>query len=70
MSKRNIGNEDSYPRPPKRPRTKEADGVDRLSSLSDELLLHILFCLPIPSLISCQRCFIRGKRIDFHDYSN
>lgn len=66
MSKRRIDGEDDidatrYSHPPKRPRTKEADGVDRLSSLSNELLLHILSCLPIPSLIDCQRCFIRDR---------
>ena len=70
MSKRRIDSEDSYSHPPKRPRTKEADGVDRLSPLSDELLLHILSCLPIPSLISCQRCLMRDGGIDFYSYSN
>lgn len=66
MSKRGIYGEDNIDitrcsHPPKRPRTKEGDGVDRLSSLSDELLLHILSCLPIPSLIDCQRCFLRDR---------
>ena len=40
---------------PKRIRTSEGDGVDRFSSLSDELLLQILSFLPRSSLITCQR---------------
>lgn len=59
MSKRRIYDDESsrssssivsHSHPPKRSRK-----IDRLSSLSDELLLHILSCLPIPSLIVCQR---------------
>ncbi|OJJ44194.1 hypothetical protein ASPZODRAFT_122598 [Penicilliopsis zonata CBS 506.65] len=38
----------------KRLRSAGLDNTDRLSSLSDELLLHILSFLPIPSLIICQ----------------
>lgn len=42
--------------PPKRLRVaEEARQVDRLSSLSDEILLHILSFLPIPALLTCQR---------------
>ncbi|KAL4986674.1 hypothetical protein BDW68DRAFT_162832 [Aspergillus falconensis] len=42
--------------PPKRLRvTEDARQVDRISSLSDEILLHILSFLPIPALLTCQR---------------
>ncbi|PYI04276.1 F-box domain protein [Aspergillus sclerotiicarbonarius CBS 121057] len=41
--------------PPKRPRTIPRDHIDQISSLSDELLIHILSFLPIPSLLVCQQ---------------
>ncbi|KAL4734623.1 hypothetical protein BDV11DRAFT_51532 [Aspergillus similis] len=41
--------------PPKRLRVAEGtQQVDRISSLSDEILLHILSFLPIPALLTCQ----------------
>ncbi|KAL4815949.1 hypothetical protein BDW67DRAFT_175992 [Aspergillus spinulosporus] len=42
--------------PPKRLRVAEdMRQIDRISSLSDEILLHILSFLPIPALLTCQR---------------
>lgn len=55
MSKRCRDDEQTDSPPSKRHRGGEVDRVDRLSSLSDEILLHILSFLPIPSLIVCQR---------------
>lgn len=68
MSKRcNNDNDDDnaaiHAPPSKRPRTTGVRGVDRLSSLSDELLLHILSCLPIPSLIVCQGYSIPSEEV-------
>ncbi|KAK2880095.1 hypothetical protein FQN49_000573 [Arthroderma sp. PD_2] len=40
---------------PQEPPAKRTRQPDRLSSLSDELLLHVLSFLSIPSLITCQR---------------
>ncbi|KAF3483573.1 WD domain-containing protein [Arthroderma uncinatum] len=40
---------------PEEPPSKRIRQPDRLSSLSDELLLHVLSFLSIPSLITCQR---------------
>ncbi|KAL2836826.1 hypothetical protein BJY01DRAFT_52041 [Aspergillus pseudoustus] len=55
MPKRRNDDESSNSGPTKRPRTIEArTAADRLSSLSNEVLLHILSFLPIPSLITCQ----------------
>ncbi|KAL2007154.1 hypothetical protein VTN00DRAFT_8592 [Thermoascus crustaceus] len=54
MSKRS-GEELTELPPSKRLRAGKADSTDRLSSLSDEILLHILSFLPIPSLAVCQR---------------
>ncbi|RWQ95087.1 F-box domain protein [Paecilomyces variotii] len=54
MSKRSRDNERTSSPAPKRLRAT-ADRTDRLSSLSDELLIQILSFLPIPSLITCQR---------------
>ncbi|KAM5433339.1 hypothetical protein McanMca71_004157 [Microsporum canis] len=50
MLKRSLHEDSPDERPSKRTRQP-----DRLSSLSDELLLHVLSFLPIPSLITCQR---------------
>ncbi|KAL1985568.1 hypothetical protein VTN96DRAFT_7788 [Rasamsonia emersonii] len=55
MSKRCRDDEQTDSPPSKRHCGGEVDRVDRLSSLSDEILLHILSFLPIPSLIVCQR---------------
>lgn len=55
MGKRSSDNTLIDVPPSKRICKDEADGVDRLSSLSDELLLHILSFLPRLSLITCQR---------------
>ncbi|KAL2809520.1 hypothetical protein BJX63DRAFT_353132 [Aspergillus granulosus] len=56
MPKRRNDDEPSNTGPTKRLRTTEArTSPDRLSSLSNEVLLHILSFLPIPSLITCQR---------------
>ncbi|KAL1967244.1 hypothetical protein VTN77DRAFT_3290 [Rasamsonia byssochlamydoides] len=55
MSKRCRDDEQADSPPSKRHRGGEVDQVDRLSALSDEILLHILSFLPIPSLIVCQR---------------
>ncbi|KAL4941000.1 hypothetical protein BDV06DRAFT_10039 [Aspergillus oleicola] len=56
MSKRRIDGDLSKNPPPKRSRTNEAGNkTDRLSSLSNEILLHILSFLPIPALLTCQR---------------
>ncbi|KAL1955670.1 hypothetical protein VTO42DRAFT_8215 [Malbranchea cinnamomea] len=54
MTKRTLEDppEEQELRAIKRVRT---DQHDRLSSLSDEILLHILSFLPIPSLLTCQR---------------
>ena len=41
--------------PYKRLRTRDAGSVDRLSRLSNELLLHIFSFLPVSSLNVCQR---------------
>ncbi|KAI9790120.1 MAG: hypothetical protein M1833_002109 [Piccolia ochrophora] len=51
-----LGNQ----RSPKRPRSFSPD---RLSILSDELLLRILFHLPITSLVRCQRVSYRFHRV-------
>ncbi|PYH92032.1 F-box domain protein [Aspergillus ellipticus CBS 707.79] len=42
-------------RTPKRPRMSQGDHTDRISALSDELLLQILSFLPLPSLLVCQQ---------------
>ncbi|KAL4912163.1 hypothetical protein BDW62DRAFT_31119 [Aspergillus aurantiobrunneus] len=57
MSKRcNNDNELSQSPLPKRSRTTEVGHqTDLLSSLSNEILLHILSFLPIPALLTCQR---------------
>ncbi|RAL05009.1 WD domain protein [Aspergillus ibericus CBS 121593] len=55
MSKRSYIDDPLIPHPPKRPRTIPRDHVDQISSLSDELLIHILSFLPIPSLLACQQ---------------
>ncbi|KAL2787836.1 hypothetical protein BJX66DRAFT_271168 [Aspergillus keveii] len=55
MPKRRNDDELSRSGPAKRPHAIEAGTPDRLSSLSNEVLLHILSFLPIPSLITCQR---------------
>ncbi|KAL5362955.1 hypothetical protein BJX96DRAFT_111041 [Aspergillus floccosus] len=56
MSKRPNDGTLSAPPPSKRSRVTRAGNrtADRLSSLSDEILLHILSYLPIPSLLVCQ----------------
>jgi len=54
MSKRS-GDELTESPPSKRLCVGKTDPTDRLSSLSDEILLHILSFLPIPSLAVCQR---------------
>ncbi|KAI9368073.1 hypothetical protein BJX61DRAFT_537543 [Aspergillus egyptiacus] len=59
MSKRR--NDDELPKStaPKRPRATRSEHIsdkfDHLSALSNEVLLHILSFLPIPSLLTCQR---------------
>ncbi|KKK22857.1 hypothetical protein ARAM_005891 [Aspergillus rambellii] len=56
MSKRHHVGESLNPPLPKRARTNAAESeTDRLSLLSNEILLHILSFLPIPSLLTCQR---------------
>ncbi|KAL4881518.1 hypothetical protein BJY04DRAFT_60588 [Aspergillus karnatakaensis] len=57
MSKRRHDDELPKPDPPlKRPRMNEnGHQTDHLSSLSNEVLLHILSFLTIPSLLTCQR---------------
>ncbi|KAK9643194.1 hypothetical protein V6Z96_008511 [Aspergillus fumigatus] len=55
MSKRSLDSSNTDHRQPKRPRITRVDNQDRLSLLSDELLLQILSFLPIPSLLICQR---------------
>ncbi|KAJ5231957.1 hypothetical protein N7468_004913 [Penicillium chermesinum] len=57
MAKRTRRDSTSYPDipAPKRLRDVRAPPIDRLSSLSNELLLHILSFLPIESLNVCQR---------------
>ncbi|CAG7921838.1 unnamed protein product [Penicillium olsonii] len=54
MSKRRRDRSDSD-LPPKRIRTVDLRSVDRLSGLSNELLLHILSFLSVSSLNICQR---------------
>ncbi|KAJ5984393.1 hypothetical protein N7481_006492 [Penicillium waksmanii] len=64
MSKRRRGEEDQSDAPFSKRRRDSATGgpVDRLSSLSNELLLHILSFLPISSLgiIPSIQCSERG----------
>ncbi|KAL3478013.1 hypothetical protein BJX99DRAFT_225323 [Aspergillus californicus] len=55
MSKRCQDDALSRSPPPKRQRTTSNDlETDNLSSLSNEILLHILSFLPTPSLLTCQ----------------
>lgn len=68
MSKRRNDNELSKHPPPKRPRTTEAGlQTDNLSSLSNEILLHILSFLPIPALLICQRSVYPPHRCLFQN---
>ncbi|KAJ5775949.1 uncharacterized protein N7511_000960 [Penicillium nucicola] len=53
MLKRRRDQDSSQPH--KRPRTRDAQSGDRLSRLSNELLLHIFSFLPVSSLNVCQR---------------
>ncbi|KAL4958814.1 WD domain protein [Aspergillus stella-maris] len=56
MSKRRVDDDFSKISLSKRSRTTESvHKSDRLSSLSNEILLHILSFLPIPALLTCQR---------------
>lgn len=55
MSKRFRESQSSDALPAKRARHSPEGPIDRLSSLSDELLLNILSYLPISSLNECQR---------------
>ncbi|KAL2863595.1 WD domain protein [Aspergillus lucknowensis] len=56
MPKRGHNDELSKGFPPKRQRTTETGRApDHLSSLSNEVLLHVLSFLPVQSLITCQR---------------
>ncbi|KAL4801437.1 hypothetical protein BDV18DRAFT_149199 [Aspergillus unguis] len=56
MLKRRNDDEQSKSPPSKRARNIEpGDQTDHLSSLSNEILLHILSFLPIPALLTCQR---------------
>jgi len=55
MSKRRRGSDESDASTRKRRRDSSAGSIDRLSCLSNELLLHILSFLPISSLSVCQR---------------
>lgn len=41
--------------PPKRLRMTPSGHLDHISTLSDELLLHILSFLPLPALLVCQQ---------------
>lgn len=54
MSKRTRESPPIEELPPTKRARSDAD-PDRLSALSDEILLHILCFLPTPSLITCQR---------------
>ncbi|KAJ5317298.1 hypothetical protein PENANT_c034G11272 [Penicillium antarcticum] len=53
MLKRRRGQDSGQPH--KRLRTRDAGSLDRLSRLSNELLLHIFSFLPVSSLNVCQR---------------
>lgn len=55
MPKRPRGDKRSDTPPAKRTKGPLTGRIDRLSSLSDELLLNILSYLPISSLNVCQR---------------
>ena len=55
MSKRRRESDESDASTRKRRQDSSVGPVDRLSSLSNELLLHILSFLPISSLSVCQR---------------
>ncbi|KAJ5595845.1 hypothetical protein N7450_002303 [Penicillium hetheringtonii] len=55
MSKRRRDSDESDASTRKRRRDSSAGSIDRLSCLSNELLLHILSFLPISSLSVCQR---------------
>ncbi|PWY78399.1 F-box domain protein [Aspergillus sclerotioniger CBS 115572] len=55
MSKRNHVDDPSVLPPPKRPHTIPSIHIDQITALSDELLIHILSFLPIPSLLVCQQ---------------
>lgn len=55
MSKRRRDDAQFDLPPTKRHRDAVTSPLDRLSSLSDEILLHILSFLPISSLNVCQR---------------
>ncbi|KAL2825411.1 hypothetical protein BDW59DRAFT_72344 [Aspergillus cavernicola] len=64
MPKRRIDNELSKSHPPKRLRTTTSGHkTDHLSSLSNEILLHILSFLSIPSLLTCQRLSRRFRAL-------
>ena len=66
MSKRCRNDETKYWPPSKRLRIGElAANADRLSILSDEIILYIFSFLPIPSLIVCQRYSIISSRYCF-----
>ncbi|RAH44212.1 WD domain protein [Aspergillus brunneoviolaceus CBS 621.78] len=58
MSKRHYEDGNPAPLPSKRARQPNI-----ISSLSDEILLHILSFLPVPSLIVCQRLSCRFKAL-------
>ncbi|KAL4972018.1 hypothetical protein BDW66DRAFT_13235 [Aspergillus desertorum] len=63
LLKRHLNDKLSDSPPPKRLRiTEDTPQIDRISSLSDEILLHILSFLSIPALLTCQRLSHR-----FHD---
>lgn len=59
MPKRHIEHDLLISPRPKRMRLNDADNLtDHLSSLSNEILLHILSFLPIPALLTCHRSVI------------
>jgi hypothetical protein len=67
MSKRRRDDTQLGLPPTKRYRDTATSPLDRLSSLSDELLLHILSFLPISGLNVCQRYGINvGVNISIH----
>ncbi|KAJ4369732.1 hypothetical protein N0V83_005495 [Neocucurbitaria cava] len=58
--KRTRGNADDFAHPAKVRRLAKAD---KLSSLSDELLVRILSFIPVPSLLTCQRISKKFARL-------
>ena len=62
MVKRARSEEDDEGRQqPKRQQQRHPSSIDRLSSLSDELLLRILSNLPVSTLTLCQRYVLKSR---------